>query len=251
MNTIQHTMKRLALILCSLLLSYQAWGQVPALRLVPNSFQVTNLTTGMSGSDTVYMSYGDSLLIEARAILSNPASIVDEIGLGIAQDSMMATLSDSLYVGAPLDTVLANDTVLIQILDQVDSTQNRYSGGTGGGALVVVVWPVLRSGQSSTETSASMIFNFADRTAIDNPAFSSPLRVKCYPNPTRDLLYFQQIDPFSKFEYVRISTLDGRALFYASELPSWVDLSSWANGLYLLEFRYRDGMREVSKLQKR
>lgn len=251
MNTIHHTMKRLAFLLFALLLSVQAWGQVASLRLIPNSFQVTNLTTGMSGSDTVYMSYGDSLLIEARAVLDNPASIVDEIGLGIAQDSMMAMVSDSLFPGAPIDTVLANDTVLIQIFDHVDSTQNRYSGGTGGGALVVVVWPVLRVGQGSTETSASMIFNFADRTAIDDPAFSSPLRVKCYPNPTQDRLYFQHNEPFSKFEYVRISTLDGQTLLHANRLPAWVDMSSWANGLYLLEVRYRDGIREVSKLQKR
>jgi hypothetical protein len=244
-------MKRLALLLISIFVCLTTQAQVNTLRFVPNSFQVRNLNTGLSSSDTLFTSYGDSIEIQAQVVFTGPSSIVDEIGFGIVQDSLMAQGADSLFLGiAPADTILNNDTLTVTITDQLDSMLARYSGGTGGGAIVVVVWPVLRSGISTTENGATIIFNFAERTAIEDPEFERLNRVICFPNPTQNSLYFRQKESISNFEYVRIQGLLGRELFKSTVLPKSIEIGHWPKGLYLIEIRYGDGQQEVWKIEK-
>lgn len=251
MYTTQHTMKRIALLLFSILFGLGVQAQQNMLRLVPNSFLVRNLNTGMSASDTVYTSFGDSLEYEAQVIYTGAPSLVDEIGLGISPDSLMGFNNDSIYASISFqDTLFSNDTITIKITDQVDSSLARYSGGTGGGAIVVVVWPVLRIGVSTKENNAHIILNFTERTAIEDPRFTQGDRIQCFPNPVQNRLYFREKERISKFESVRIQDMLGKPIFEAKEMPFSIHTDHWPQGMYLIEIRYRDGLKEVFKVEK-
>lgn len=251
MKTTQQTMKRLLLLFCVLSFGINLQAQLSTLRFVPNSFEVHNLSTGLSASDTLYTSFGDTLEYRARVIFSGPSSITDDIGFGISTDTLMTVNADSIYLSTPqIDTLNNNDTLTIIIRDQVDSIHARYSGGTGGGAIAVVVWPVLRLGSSMTDGTVGIIFNFADRPASTGPEFPLALRTQCFPNPIQGRLFFQEKQSFSKFEYVRIQDLLGRRFFESKELPTSIQTAHWPSGLYLIEIRYRDGIKEFFKIEK-
>ena len=251
MNTNLHTMKKTALfIFCFLgIISLQA--QLSSLRMVTDSFKVTNLQSGLFSSDTLFTSFGDSIEIEALVVYTGN-TITDVIRFGIANDSIMGPNSDTLFIpGGIPDTLNTGDTIKVIVKDQIDSTLGRYSGGTGGGAISVVIWPALRLNPSTIENGAQIIFNFADRTAIDDNEFENANPIICYPNPSNGHLYFSTSINSLNFEYVRIRDLHGRQIFISKGLPEWIDMSAWPSAFYLVEFEFKDGHRLFSKIEKR
>ncbi len=252
MNTTTHIMKRFALLILAICFALVSQAQQNTLNIVPNSFRVSNLSTGLFSSDTLFTSYGDSIEYEALVIYNGVGFITDLIGFGLSKDSLMGSTSDSVFrVGASPDTIFNGDTLLIKVVDRLDSTMARYSGGTGGGAIVVVVWPVLRAAPSLTESSMDIILNFAERTAAEDLFLSGRTRITCFPNPAQSRLFFKSTQNLSKFEYVRIHDLNGRLLLLQQDLPLSLDISLWSQGFYILEVGYKDGFREVIKIIKR
>jgi hypothetical protein len=243
----------LLLILASLLACASLQAQTD-LEFAPNTFSVTNLRTGISDSGALTIRVGDTL--EFFGVIQNTSggTLSGIFGLGIARDTINGPGADTLFApNAPFDTLSNGDTVGIRVRDVVDTTLARYSGGTGGGAILVVVWPARTNGTpgSSSIASSGVSLTFdGPNMSLSRRFLSAQHRDMYHPNPFSTHLRLHPELAHLPVEGVRIWSLGGQEMYRASRLPSGLSTSHWPNGLYLIELREASGQRHWQKLRK-
>lgn len=136
------------------------------------------------------------------------------------------------------DTLRFNDTI-------TGLTGSRHKGGDN----IIVIWPHTDNPNAQIpDTTRDSIYIVNTNAAHDPVEVAS--RVELFPNPSNSTVKLRFVDRKHPLEYVRILALDGRVVYSAARLPEEIDLSTWSSGLYLVEFRFKDGVHGAVRLRK-
>ena len=136
------------------------------------------------------------------------------------------------------DTVQFNDTIF-------SLNPNRYKGGDN----IIVIWPHTDNPSAQAPDTTNYQIYVDNLTSASGPKIVEE-RIAFWPNPTNGILNINYLKGKNKIEYVRIVGVDGKLLqSYTSAVES-VDLDGLAKGIYLLEIRFKDGLRATYRVSK-
>lgn len=136
------------------------------------------------------------------------------------------------------DTITFNDTIF-------NLNSNRYKGGDN----IIVIWP--HTDNPSIQAPDTTQFGiYVDISNASTKAVDVLTRVEIWPNPTNGNINIEYLRAAHNVEGVRILGIDGKLLEeYHSAIQS-LDLSRFSKGIYLIEFRFKDGLRAAYRLSK-
>lgn len=157
-------------------------------------------------------------------------------------DSFEQTIGSFLFNTPPLAAGDSFPTTPV-LVDSV--TAARY--GTGGGGVVVIIWPAARNTSIATGDSGSIAVNLLSAGIAKGPL---PVHLKFGPNPTQQLLHFSYGSDKNKIERVIIRDLNGHIVSQASGAVSQLSLASFSPGTYLLSVHTFDGRNTVVRIIK-
>ena len=225
-----------------------AFAQIGTLDIAPASFHMYSSSGMQVVSDSVTVLQGDSLSFSARLEYTGATALTDELGFIIARDTGGTIVhQDSSFTGIT-ETLNSGDTTRVNISDIVDSMAARYSGG-GGGAILVIIWPVARSTPTITTDSVRAKI-FFDNLASLPPEWEDKLQFICFPNPVSTELFIRYKGIQNDIEYVRIYDLNGQEIIHKKGAATSIDLTSVKAGFYFMHIQGKD-TEAVVKLEKK
>lgn len=115
------------------------------------------------------------------------------------------------------------------------------------GGNVIVVWPRPNGPPFTTGDSLLIPVVILDATSVGEIA-ADPIRINCFPNPARNLLYIQASAPNSRLETILVRDMRGRIVETLPYTGLPVDVSDWDTGVYLFEFQFENGERRIRKV---
>ena len=110
---------------------------------------------------------------------------------------------------------------------------------------VVVIWP--KAAGTATHDSLTYVVHVLSPNSVSNLLAENGISV--YPNPCSDLLIIENKRPENPIEQVRIYDMKGK-LILSKNRDELIDLSQLQNALYMVELKYKSGMRKILKVQK-
>ncbi len=211
------------------------------------------LGVGPSGiqafSDSLLTAPVDSLAQDAtvyyqvHVINASATSILDTTTADLvcitSLDSMERAIG-SFLVGAPLQP---GDSINPSPVGRDTASAARY--GTGGGGVVVIIWPVARQPGFSVGDSGSIPINLLASTGIGKPFGQLPLRLRFGPNPAKEWLNIDYGQVENEIESVILSDNQGRALLQSDQAIGMLPLAAYPPGIYRLLVKARDGRAAV------
>lgn len=214
-----------------------------------NNIAIYTVLNGNNSIDTLYA----PLWVRDTTLLSlNPP-------IGLSPDTII--LSDTLFASASIQNVgTASPTgpvwLILGIIDSaqpgviipIDSTQVTGTLAPGDSQIVnintqvttpsfsiggngVVIWP--RAPDADAVDSISKNVIVIDPVGIENP-WEQFEALTLFPNPAKDLLFWQFGGKSVLAEYVRLSDIHGQ-LIYEESNTQQLNLSTYAKGIYFLE----------------
>jgi hypothetical protein len=210
--------KSLAITLFILLCATVSHAQFFGLGIAPGGF-VPSAGSAPFG-DTLY--YNITVQNKGNSIYTGNISI-----LSITNSDSTITV---FPFGSPVGVVLpAGDTVQDVIGEVVMAP--RFGGG--GGATVVIVWPVSDNPTLfPTSDSASTVVDIT--TAIQQPDWDAG-GLKVFPNPASSILYLDYGSIVAEVERVRLTDAAGKVLFGSGVPVESVSLVEYPPGTYFLQ----------------
>jgi hypothetical protein len=162
---------------------------------------------------------------------------VDTGGVGINVFAL-AVVSPALITSSSSSPFI----IKMQVAPQPVSGPSFRIGGN-----VIVVWPRPNGPPFTTGDSLLIPVTVLDATSIGEIA-ADPIRINCFPNPARNLLYIQANAPNSRLASILVRDVHGRIIetLPCNGLP--VNVSQWDTGVYLLEFQFENGERRIRKV---
>jgi hypothetical protein len=160
------------------------------------------------------------------------------------------------YDGSTTDTTVWQWSVTNFEVGQVDTVvfpdsigllnAGRYKGGGN----ILVIWP--HADQPNTQapdTTGHWLYIVDLSNGVVDPAVLAQ-RVEVFPNPVQDELTIRYLQRQHKLEYVRIVSMDGRLVWESHEAMEEVDMRTMPAGMYMVVFKYKDGMLGAVRITK-
>jgi hypothetical protein len=122
---------------------------------------------------------------------------------------------------------------------------NRYKGGDN----VLVIWPHADNPNVAIPDTSNVPVYIQDiRNGTPEQSAILNSRVQVYPNPLGEQLNFRFVKDQNKLEYVRITTLEGKLIYFSKHAIQSIPMGDLPSGTLLLELKYTDGVRGTLKL---
>lgn len=193
--------------------------------------------------DTVY--YPNTVAITYRLIIENignnqltgPCQVKFKYNSSTTDTILWSWLASNFEVGQT-DTVVFTDTI-------GSLGGNRYKGGGN----VIVIWPNSDNPNVQAPDTTNFPIWINDFNGVVDP-ITLAQRVEVFPNPVTDRLNVRYLQMKQKVECVRIISLDGRKLWESFSAVEEIDTRSLPSGMYLVLFKYKDGMVGAVRMTK-
>lgn len=145
-------------------------------------------------------------------------------------------------IQVPLNNFTIGDTANFQWRDTITSIGPPSPFNYLFGDNLLRFWIVPDSGTSHVPDTSFVMFFIRDLNAnVNDPALANRLRL--YPNPVTQLLHFDFQEGVQKLESIQVSDLSGKVLQRSTIPVKSLDFSTLPSGMYIVEMRYRDGLR--------
>lgn len=242
--TITRIMRRTlnkALLLIFVLCSVTAMAQTPP------KLSIDSATVAMTNpDDTLFYQQGTSDMITYNLRLENvggsAATGLVDIIFDYNQNGPQNVLSlvIDLESGEFIDTSVT-DVVLPPGQDA------RY----GGGGNIIVIWPKAEPDMMASAPDTAQTGIYIDTYVDSQDRIELESRLDLYPNPADQNLNIRYHKLNSVIEHIKVMDLTGRVHLYSEEALKEINLASLPSGLYLIDFKYRDGIQGVFKVTVR
>ncbi|MBK9448233.1 MAG: T9SS type A sorting domain-containing protein [Bacteroidetes bacterium] len=169
--------------------------------------------------------------------LTSPCQIKFKYNSATTDTIMWSWLAFNFEVGQT-DTIIFTDSI-----GPLGGT--RYKGGDN----IIVIWP--NSDNPNVQIPDTVDFPIWIQQfngVIDEETLAQ--RVEVFPNPVTDKLNIHYKDMRQKVECVRIIGLDGKKLWESYNPVDEIDTQQLPAGMYLLLFKYKDGMVGAVRITK-
>jgi hypothetical protein len=189
-------------------------------------------------NDTAYeASVYDSITIQIENI--GNTAILDQYDVFM---SAHPADRDTLYnYTDTFNTVIQGGMTFVVVTNNFRFSPSHYDDGDN----IIVVWPAARNTPNVTSDTLTFHIYFYSLTHSIPEEGLNPITF--YPNPATDYILLQIPDK-NTLKQVRIYDLSGRLLFDLPEGNSYIPISNWAKGMYLLEMVGVRGERLVRKI---
>lgn len=234
-------MKRLlneALLLFFVLCSFQAMAQTPPKLAIDSAMAVVTMP-----DDTLFYQQSTADKIEYSLRLRNvggsaATGLVDIIFDYSGNDTVnVMTLLIDLESGEFIDTTIT-DTV------QLPGQDARYDGGGN----IIVIWPRAEPDMQASAPDTTNVEIYIDTYVDSKDRVELESRLDLFPNPADDKLMVRYHKFNSVIEHVKVMDLYGKVHFHSDQSVTEIPLESFPSGLYLVDFKYRDGIQGVFKV---
>lgn len=162
-------------------------------------------------------------------------------------DSVPKVLGPSFLVEGFQAPLVAGDSLNPSPIAIDTATTDRY--GTGGGGVVVIIWPSARHGIFGSKDTGSVTINTLT-ASLGNKWANNQLKIKFGPNPTQQVLHIDYGSLVNDIEYVRIIDNSGKVLLQKNHAPTKLSLAPLSAGTYALSIQARDGRHAVYRIVK-
>ncbi len=227
------------------------------------SAQATNfLGVGPSGiqafSDSITTTPLDSVELNAQIyykvqiINAGTDAITDTTTVDLLSitslDSVPKVLGPPFVVNTSLQNPLvAGDSLTPSPVAIDTATADRY--GTGGGGVVVIIWPSARHGIFGSKDTGSVTINTLT-ASLGNKWAHNQFKIRFGPNPTQQVLHIDYGSLSTEIEYVRIIDNYGKIILQHNQAATKLSLGSLPAGTYSLSIQARDGRHAVYRIVK-
>lgn len=182
--------------------------------------------------------FGDSLFMDFNIVNVGTADYVGEILILRQRDSITTIALDT----TPVVTIPVGDTLPYSGAHIVQQAQ--YDGGIN----ILVIWPAGVSVPTTTLDTIYDYVNVLDTIVQGTKLPAADKKAKIYPNPALDWIRIEYPANSPEPEAVRLYDATGKPVREIENGAEQLSLNGLAKGVYLLEIRYRNGLRQHAKL---
>lgn len=220
-------------LLVLLLASVFSFAQSPVLSVVQGGV--------VADRDSMFLQTYDTIVNYTVTIVNNgPGSYTGPIYLQALYDS--TAVLDTSWADTIVTDMGMGDTITFSHQDVVLPTSTRYKGGGN----IVIVWPY--AAPTGATGDSGSVYVWVDGIVGIDVGKEMENRVRVYPNPASSRVRMDVKNHIQDFEYVRIVNLTGIEQFRSEHVVSDIDISRFQRGIYLMEIKFKDGIKGTYKL---
>ena len=187
------------------------------------SYNLINVATKAGDSLTRYMKIYTHLKINKQKPISTSKGVY-------IFDNLKPYFLSKKYFVTIHDTVVINDSIL------------PLAAGTN----VIVIWPTGNGVKTASVLNSQHSFSVL-YTAIQ-PLEEQGIQIKLYPNPTTDIIHFDNPNPEVSLERIIITDMTGKSLYNRIHKDESLDVASLPPGSYILSLYLSNGKVNTYKI---
>lgn len=242
----RHLLFSLILICISQTLSAQATN---FLGVGPSGIQAFSDSTLTTPLDTVEL--GSLIYYKVQIINAGTDSITDSTTVDFLSitslDSVPKVLGPSFVVDGFQAPLVQGDSITPSPIAIDTATTDRY--GTGGGGVVVIIWPSARHGIFGSKDTGSVTINTLTASLGNKWAYNQ-FQIRFGPNPTQQVLHIDYGGLVKDIEYVRIMDNSGKIILQQNHAETKLSVASLPTGTYTLSIQAKDGRYAAYRIVK-